>query len=361
MMKEINDRQLAIICFVTLLGMKLLNLPSLLYGDFSFGGILILIFYLLLDLFIIFLILKIKKINEDLTFFEILNKYFTKVISYFIVGFLIVFCFLKLSYIFFEYHNYLSHSLALELDKFTFIFATFPVINAIVYRGIKAFARTTEFFYVFLLIGLSLLLLLGVFSQEFFTVSPLGNFNEFISSVGKRSMWFGDGIIVLILVENFELKKHTTKKVVLDVLLLAFTTILFYISYYVIYQTTAYMHAYALSDIIQFSTKFGNVGKLDIIAILVAIFMFIFEMSIYSICCEKFVFRFVKNKFLSFALLNVILIILIYAVFQNTTNVINFFTGYACYLSWFVSYILPIILFVLCSFTHKRREYEQGS
>lgn len=356
MMKEINDRQIAIICFITLLGMKILSLPSLLYSDYSFGAVFVLLFYLLLDALIIFIILKIKKYNENMVFFDILNKYFPKFLSYLIIFILIIFCFLKLTYIFFEYHNFLSHSLALELDKFTFIFATFPVINAIVYRGIKAFARTTEFFYIFLLIGMLLILLLGIFSQELFTMVPLEDISEFFNSVGKRSMWFGDGIIVLILVDNFYLKKTTTKKVMLDVLLLAFTTMLFYISHYVIYQTTSYMHPYAISDVIQFSTKFGNVGKLDIIAILVAIFMFIFEMSIYSICCEKFLYKVSKNKYLSFAFLNTILIILIYAIFHNTTNIMNVFTNYACYLSWFVSYLFPLLLFILTLIKHNKKE-----
>lgn len=354
MNKEISDRQLAILCFVSLLGFKLLGLPSLLFEDFSWGGIFVLLVFLILDLLIIICLLKIKKINNNLTFFEILQKYFPKFISYLLIFLFLMFFVFKLIYIFFEYHNYLSHSLSLELDKMTFVLMFFPVVNAIAYRGIKAFARTTEFFYVFLLFGLILILGLGVFSQEFFTLNPLENIGNFFSSIAKRSMWFGDGIFILLFIDSFELKKSTAKKVTYDVVLLSITTIIFFISYYVIYQSTSRINGYAISDVIQFSTKFGNVGKLDIFAVLVAIFMLIFQISIYFICAEKCTYKIVKNKYLSFGLLNILILTLIFGVFHNSITTSIFFVNIGKYLAWFISYIFPLLLLVLSISKSKR-------
>ena len=105
MRQDVSPRQAGILCFIMLLSSKILALPSLLYQDSKNSSIFILFFLLCIELFFIYIFIKLKEKYIDLTIFEILSKYLGKFLTKIII--LIFFIYFSISFTHLIYDNFI--------------------------------------------------------------------------------------------------------------------------------------------------------------------------------------------------------------------------------------------------------------
>ena len=135
----INPRQAGILTSISIMGTKLLVLPSLLFFQAGNQAIFLLIFMFSIEFLIMYFILKLKQKFHPLGFAEILSLALGKILTKIIYCFFLVFLFLKFMYIFFESYNFLKEMVFEDAELLLFIVCVLPNV----FKPIKTNELTT--------------------------------------------------------------------------------------------------------------------------------------------------------------------------------------------------------------------------
>ena len=117
----------------------------------------------------------------------------------------------------------------------------------------------------------------------------------------------------------------------------ALVLVLFYFSYFYIYQTTSFTHVNAVVDIIQFATNLGSVGRLDLVQILVVMFLLFFNSALHLFCmveCLKNLLPF-THRAQPLITLNLLIVPIFYLLRNNLNNLVIFYSDTLKYFSIF--------------------------
>lgn len=125
-------------------------------------------------------------------------------------------------------------------------------------------------------------------------------------------------------------------------------SVFFYFAFFYIYQSSSFYHTDAFLDIIQFSAELGNVGKLDIISVTTVMFILFFQAGMFLYCakeCLGWLFPF-KHKAQPLIVLNIIMIVGMYIIFNNSNLLILVASDYFMYFALAVVYALPLAMYL---------------
>ena len=126
--KLVSTRQLILILIISMVTLKVLFLPSLLAKDVGRDSYFFVLSMCLFDLAVLFMLLFVFYKNPDLSFIEILNKMFGKVIAKIIMFLFLLFFISKCCGIFQANFSYLNENLYSSLRWYTF---AFPILITI--------------------------------------------------------------------------------------------------------------------------------------------------------------------------------------------------------------------------------------
>lgn len=350
-MNTISVRQTAIICSIMLFASKILVLPSLMYeANFTFS-ICSLIILFALDLLVLFIAIKIKEKNKNISLFNYFSQKIGKIITKIIFFILFLFFLLKYIYIIQEGFSFLKEALYSDATILTYLLCVIPVACAIVYKGLKNFGRTIEIFYYLMIAGVAFCTLAWIASIfgtgiNFFETNGI---EGFLTATFKYTFWFGDFIFIFIFLDKIKIEENYGKTIMRYVLISVLILVLFFVSYFYIYQNTAFYHTNAILDIIQFSAKIGTVGKIDIIAIGIYMFLLFFQATLFLFCCCNTLEKIIPFKNISQNLIinNIITITTIYFLNNNINKLIIIYSDYLFYFAIIICYFLPIIFLIL--------------
>ena len=345
-----SPRQLAISSVLMLFSIKLITFPSIIFGELKTDALIMFILMLTIDLGVLFSVLYIKKQFPEMSCFQILEKFFGRVLTKIITLLLALFFFGKLLYLVVEGFSFLRDTLLEEANMILFLFCFIPVINALAHSNFRAFMRTSEFFFFSIVGALIICLFLSFVEIDNNMLSPLFDVDAgtFFKSLFQKLMWFGDYIYIFVLIDKIEKNKKNIKKTMLKYNIFAIILSgVFYFAYYRLFQTTSVVHTGAVLDIVQFSARIGNVGKIDIIPINVVMFAIFFQGAIYLLCTKKSLDNLYKKSTINSFIINILLCVLAIGFVTNINICVNIFTNYLSYLALFIAYILPIIVFIL--------------
>ena len=358
MENTLTGKQASLLGSLMIFTSKILVLPSLFYETNKFGGIFCLIAILTLELLFLHFLIRTKIKYPHLSLKAIFGNNFGKIIAFLVFLAFFIFFFLKFIYLIQECFSFFKKTLFEEAPISTYLICLLPVITACVYKGLKAFGRTLELFYLVIIIGLVFGTIIWLTQVADFSISLSSNngLTGFFNGVLDYAFWFGDFFFFLIFLDKIQVKKDEIKSLYFFPISSAIVLVIFYFSYFYIYQTTSFTHVNAIVDIIQFATNLGSVGKLDLIQITVVMFLLFFNSGLHLFCmseCLKQLLPF-THRAQPLIVLNILIVPTFYLLRNNINNIIIFYSEILKYFSIFIVYVLPVIIALLVFFRRKK-------
>ena len=358
-MNTLSLRQAGLLCSIAILSSKFLVLPSLLYEESFSASIFSVVLILLLEFFLLFFMINLKKQNKLLSFEQVFNKRLGKIVGKIIIFLLFAFFLFKFFYLLEENFSFLKQTLYTEATTLVYLICVLPVVNAMVYKGLKSFGRTTEIFYFVIIACLVFSTFSWFFNfQEFnFTVVLSKGIEGLVNAFFKYTFWFADIVFFMIILDKVKFNQKEIKNFYFYVIFSFVLVAIFMFAYFVAYQTTSFIKNNAIYDISQFSNYFGTIGKFGIISITGIAIMLFFELAIYLFCaneCLKKLFPF-GHKAQPLILINLIVLIACFFVFLDSNLMLIFFSENISYFSVFIAYVIFPLYLIFLSTLKKRR------
>ena len=340
------------ICFAN----KILILPSLLFKDIKGDGIFIYILGFLLDLGLLFIFIKLKKTYENLSFFQILSKNFTKFTAIFIYTIGLIFFFMKFLLTFNVTIIYFKQKIYPDGNILLFLVCFLPIVTHAVLIGLRSIGRCGQFFFLIVLLGFLSCYFISLTNYNSMPILFDTTILKFSTTMLKNSFAFGDFVILFFMMDKIELKNKDVKKLAwLSVLGSALATALM-VSFFVIYQNTAFLYPSAISDIISVNTSFTRIGQIELFAMFIVAFITFYQLIIYAYCFnEAFTHLFKIKDWASMLWFNLIFIFVSYFIFNSIERVVFLAQTLSLYLGA-LPYVLVPLFGILALFLGGKHE-----
>lgn len=346
MKNTISARQAGILCVITILANKVSLLPALLYRGANTDGFFVMLMYFAVELGILGVFFALKHKYPNMTLYSILEKHLGAVVTKVLYVFLMLFFLFKVVLTYAVGYLYLKQQIYQDEFAMLALVCIIPVINHAVVKGLRAFSRTIEFAFVFLLAGIFVSIAIGFANfkevPQFFLSTPAG----FFDAAFRHVFAFGDFIFLFLIIDKIDFKEKQGNQILRYVILgFALVLTIFFI-FYSVYRGTGYMHSNALDDILAFCIKFCAMGQLNVIAMLTVMFLNFFELEIFAYSfSEAFCSVFPKlNRAYSVAVFDVLFFTIYFVLIGRFTNMIAFTHNYLPYIALIVNYLIPLIL-----------------
>jgi hypothetical protein len=371
MKKTISIRQVAIICFIATLSLKTTILPSMLYKEVGIDSLFIIIIYSMIDLMSFLLIYQLLKKNQDISFYTFLCKRVGKVVAKIILFIIFIFYFFKMQFLTQGGFVFAREVVFQEADLFLFIFILLVLSGALYLFRLKSYARTVEFFYPVFFSLFIIFLIIPFFTTKIYDIRPIfeTETKKFLTTTLEYLLASGNFIFLLLFMGKikFDNKKadfnYLFARIVIGLVLL----ILFYFTFNSAFKYTGFLHANAVSDLVQFVPAPSILGNFDLFTISLTKLLFGLQGGLFTYAmCEaasgviKFK-NYNEQKHDKWVLFSVfaMLLISIYFIFNTFENLFNFSKQYGIYLSVTVI-LIPLILFLTEIIKRKRRVNEKN-
>ncbi len=358
MSEQISVRQTACFCAISMLALKLITLPSILVEMSTSSAIIVALIMFALDLMILFLYLKAKEKYPDLSLYELIKKVFGTIVAKIIYSFLFGIFILKILMLNNEAISYMRDIVDEDFKLTLYLMTFLPVVISMVYSGLKNSARTVEFGFVFIFIGLVFCLFLSEITFSYGEIGPIfkENISNILNTCGEVGFWFSDFLFVAILSDKIKYQKNMKKIIFAYVIITLIILIALYIIYIRLFNVTAFLHKDAIADITQYNRNIGNSGNIDIIAILVYMFIIFFQGAIYFLTAKNIYEKIVgyQNKIHSIIFITLSIITLQLFVFYNLELIINFVFNYLKYFGILAWIIIPLFYVSLLLFDKEK-------
>lgn len=357
-MNTISGRQCALICAVMILATKLLFLPSLLYAENGTTAILSVVLIFGLEFLFLWFLVAQKAKKPTQKFFALFENKLGKFIAKIIFFVLFLFLLLRTLYILQETFSFLKSSLYTEATATLYLVCMLPVISSFAYKGLKAYGRTLEMFFLFIIALTVICTFVWAFSVGDYSFSLLrdNGFAGFWGATYKYFFWFADFLFLPLIIDNVKFDKNSKKQILGYSAFVCALVVTIMVVYFMTFQTTSFSHPYAILSIIQFVSDFGTIGKFDIVAITAVMFLAFFQLGLMLCLANIALCKVVPfgHRAQGLILLNVLLIISSYIVFNSAFSSVLFYGDFVVWLSVFCAVVVPL-LFVLLAIPKKRR------
>ena len=220
MKKLVSVRQLILILIISMVTLKVLFLPSLLAKDIGRDSYLFMLLMLVLDFLVLLTLLFIFNKNPQLSFFEVIQKMFGKVLAK-IIMFLFFLFFLLKSWATFQTNlSYLNENLYTSLEWYIFAFPILITVFYIASFGVNSLARLVEIVAPIIIVGFIGSFAVGLFRADFSSLLPVmeKGFFTHIPTIFRYSFWFGDYMIFIVFFGNVKEEKGPIKKISISII-----------------------------------------------------------------------------------------------------------------------------------------------
>lgn len=363
---SISCHQFGVIAGLMLLTLKLTSLPSLMYESSEIGGVFSICIMCLFNIAILGLLVWIKLKYNNRSIFDILSAFWGKFITRLLYFILFVFFVFKLLALIDDGFGFIRDVADEEFTYINFVICFFPVICALAYSGIRNLARTCEFFFPFVLIGLVVAIIFSFAPINFFGIGSLSrlSFSSVANVLSKLSFWNGDLFAIIIFMDKIDIKKGKLRNVFSPTIIVSAILTVCYIMYFSLYQETSVLHSNMIFDIVEYSIGTSNGWHMDIFAIIVYMVCLFLQGGIYVYCTDKVIeqiFNF-QNKYIIFTALVVLLISAQFLFMNDYLKYVIFAQTYLSVFSAILLGVITIILFFVAIFKRRKnaRNYQEG-
>lgn len=349
MNEAINKRQLSIMFLFIIPISKLMLLPTLLSHIAGRDSYLAVVFIMLVDIFILAVIVYIINKTPHSSFDQVLSSSFGKVAAK-----IIIFLFGLM---------FLTKSLPLMLEQKLLLentfYETFPVLITFVpffmviffvaSKGAKTIGRTSELFWILILISFVLIIMFSFSKSNFANILPVAynGLSPIAKGVISIAQNFGDYIILFAFMGKID-KDKSFKKVFASAGVITFMVVLVFIIFTAIFGDVAVRQTYAITKISKYSLALSELGRFDFIAILMLLAGAVFYSAVLLFgAAEMFrqCFGIKERKYILIALV-VLLAAGVYIFSSNFYTMNNFYVKYLKYFYMAMQYLMPLVIAV---------------
>ena len=344
---DVKVRQICTIFIAFLPLCKLVNAPAVFSGLCREKLWQPLILYFAADALLLALILLMAKKNPQTAFFDILKREyseaFARVVFFVYAAFFMIKSFVPLC----EYKYLIEAGFYEVMPQSEVFFPIFLITLFLSVKGLKVFARCSEFASFVTCAGLSVIFYLSVGSGDFANLMPIfgGSEEGVLEATAKNIFWFNDAAYILLFLGHFENEKKMRLKIYLSYAVSVVVTLFFFLCFYSVFYTVAPAQKNALSTISIFSVTLVNVGRFDFLALFMLLISAVFALALPLFAATKCLCRSFKTKrtlFPGLAVNGAAFIAVIF--FSNKLNdIIGFYQVYFAPFMWICGYLLPLL------------------
>ena len=358
-MKRVSSRQLRFVLLLSVVTLKLLFLPSLLYQQCKNSAWVAALCFFTIEIIFLSSFLTISIKNPDMTFYNMLDKMFGKVIAKIFVFIYFVYFLFKAYLTFHGNFIFLSKNFYDNLEWYIYAIPLLFVAGYVAYSGIKSVVRMAEIFFPIIIFSAVIAVLWGLFDVDLTNTLPIfdGGFAETILPINKYVMWFGDSIVFLIFMGNVQYEKKSRLKIILSVLGVCLFVSFFILLFISMFGNNAVNHKNAISDVVQILPTNSDLGGFGWILTLIwdmALFVY-FSILIFA---TNDLFRNVfykKYSWITIVIISCLVLGLTMLIGFDVQKMIDFVTTFCVYPALIIQYVIPTI-FLIFLFRLKERK-----
>lgn len=263
---KITSRQaclyFALLCPLT----KALILPHMIYYFAFRDSYLVILIFGIIDITILRLISRTAKENSN-TIDEFLDQKIGmtgRKVFFFLYGLFFVLKALPPSI---EQSNFSYHMLYGTTQSYIFIIPIYGIYLYLSYKGMRGCFRLLELISPLIAFSLIIMILLGATSDDPVGIFPVLEYGvkPLIPPILKANIWFGDFIMFMPLVGNVKKTGKFDRNVVIAAAIGVIILTILYILVLDIFGVLAPCQTYFIGKIAKYTTTFSNIGRIDII------------------------------------------------------------------------------------------------
>ena len=356
-MKSVTSRQVYCIIMMSIICLKFLFLPSLVSYSCNNNGYLAMLLALSINTMVLVIFIYLSNIYPNFNFKQILTVFFGKILAnIFLLLYFLLFVISSAS-LFQSIYVFLLENLYEEYSILLFGVSMSIGIFAVCTKGVITFARYLEGIFVLVVFSIALSMLFAISNVDFSNLMPvLSNGVGEIVDINKYAIWFGDYLIMIVLFGNFKKSKHFKRNLFICVATTILVVTAFYAIYYCLYGNSSIIHQNAIADMVDSLPLSSDFGRMSWVIVLMWSFALFAELSILmyiAVNCFNFVFP-TKKRYTA-SCIAIICMLLIVAIFNfNLSKLLDFDINFVRYLSIFLQFVLPIIMFVISLFMNQK-------
>lgn len=279
--KTINAWQVGILIFILTFANKILTLPSLLYDKTGVEGFLVPVFLFGFEIGLLVLFCVLKNKYPNASFAEILNENLGRVMTKIVFALMMVFFLAKTVLLYNVTYIFFRNLIYKDVDNFLFLICFLPVVNHLAISGLRVVGRTAQMFFPTIVVIVLFCIIVGVLGIGDMPMLFQTNAPIFFKSSFTHMSAFGDMMFLFAIMDKVKMKKGQWKIVfsfagVAMLCVVAITTIFIFS-----YTYTAFMHPYALFEIMSYVKEYGGIGRIDIISMVLIVIFTYFHLAIY--------------------------------------------------------------------------------
>lgn len=364
MKDKITSRQAGMITAFIIFSNKILILPSLISQAIRGDGFLLLMMMLSFELLFLGSFFLLKRRYPSQSLFNIISSKCGKWLGYVVYAIFTFYFFIKIYMTFTSTHSYLKVQVYRDSTDLIFLICFFVITNQMVWNGIRNIARTIEFFFFIVVVGLCFSIFIGALNFQVPLILLDSQPTIFFSTGLRYIISFGDYLFLFLIMDKIDMGKKGEKRIFSYSLLAIGIVLAIYFIFLSLYQHTGFVHANAISDIISLTFKLFEVGRVDIIAVLVIMFLAALQLVIFVyafVTCFNNVFPLLKTNY-CIGVFDILFIIGYYCFFQDIDLVLAFCDMGMKYVALVIQYLIPaLFLLLLIKRKKKRRKREESN
>ncbi len=279
-------------------GIKLISFPSIAYGLTGRDSWIFIILMVIIDTLALLFILKITKLDPDLTFYKFLTKTVGKWVAKVIFALLALVIFIRLMLMFQEMKSFFIDTLYRDFSCPMFLVPACALLLYSASVGIRAIGRTVETLVVFAVLSGITVMFYGMGSADFLNIFPIleNGLSPLPFAIYKSTYAFGDVALIFLFLGNIKIEKGYQKKIlgrwVFGSILMIGATFLFFNTFDVI----SGVYQFALTDVAKVDYQRINTGGLNSVITIGLTFGLFAYAAILFYCCYAAIAKVIKVK-----------------------------------------------------------------
>ncbi len=360
MNNSISSKQVGTLLFFSIIAIKAVLLPAIIYFYAGTNGYITVIGVLTIDFSLLLCYLAIMKRYPNKTFVNIMEECFGLVISKVLVAMILVYFAIKTILMIMSTYNFLEQVLYDEINWIYYVIVTLAFLYFVVSKSLRVFGRSGQVLFWIVFFAITLVMLITVTNTDFTALLPLfpNGAKPLVDTGFKCAVGFGDYTILIFFLGNTAYTKHSTRHIITFALLGITTIANFYIVFLCNFGYSVVNQNLAIADLTLYIDLAVSVSRLEWIAVFSWLITMVVQMSVYAYCFNQSLIYLLPQKISKHSHLILVIITGLTLIFGNFTlqNIASFVLsqGYSIF-ACVVQIGIPLLL-LLCLLIYRIRK-----